>query len=108
MPDTGEPYLRGTPLGTELTLHIQPGASRAELIGLHGDALKVRIAARAVDGMANNALLEFIAQILGVPRRGVKILRGERSRRKVLSVSMPVQDVAEKVMRLLGSERVGM
>ena len=58
-------YLRGSPAGTELTLHVQPGAARAGFVGPHGDALKVRIAARAVEGAANSALLDFIADSLG-------------------------------------------
>jgi len=70
--------------GVEITVHIQPGASRSELAGEHGDALKVRISARAVEGAANAALTEFMAQRLGVARREVRIVRGEKSRHKVL------------------------
>jgi hypothetical protein len=70
--------------GSELTLHVQPGASRSELAGLHGDALKLRISARAVEGAANAAVIEFLADWLEVPRRDVKLLRGEKSRRKTL------------------------
>jgi uncharacterized protein (TIGR00251 family) len=68
--------------GVEIDLHIQPGAARCEICGLHGDALKVRIAARAVEGAANEALVAFLAGCLGVGRKGVRILRGEKSRRK--------------------------
>ena len=90
-------FLRSTATGTELTLHIQPGASQAEIIGLHGDALKIRISARAVEGAANAALLEFVAGVLGVARREVRIVRGEKSRRKVLAVALPLQAVTEKL-----------
>ena len=78
------PWLRAQGGGVEINLHVQPGASRCELAGEHGEALKVRIAARAVEGSANAALREFIAECLGVARREVRILRGEKSRRKVL------------------------
>jgi uncharacterized protein len=78
------PWLRPLDGGAEITVHIQPGASRSELAGEHGEALKVRIAARAVEGAANAALTEFMAQRLGVARRAVRILRGEKSRHKVL------------------------
>lgn len=93
------PWLRPSPLGTEVTVHVQPGACRAEIVGLHGDALKVRIAARAVEGAANAALMDFLAQALGVPLREVKILRGEKSRRKILAVQLPLDEVAAKLAR---------
>ena len=80
------PWLRAQGGGVEITVHVQPGASRCELAGEHGEALKVRISARAVEGSANAALREFIAECLGVARREVRILRGEKSRHKVLWV----------------------
>ena len=49
-----------------LTLHIQPGAKKTEVVGLHGDAVKIRLAAPPVDGKANQALIGFIAERLGV------------------------------------------
>jgi uncharacterized protein (TIGR00251 family) len=61
---------------------VQPGASRSEFAGKHGDRLKVRLAARAVDGKANEALVEFLAAHYRVPRRSVRIVSGLRSRRK--------------------------
>jgi uncharacterized protein (TIGR00251 family) len=78
------PWLRAANGGVEITIHIQPGASRSELAGEHGDALKVRISARPVEGAANAALAEFMALCLGVARRKVRIVRGEKSRHKVL------------------------
>ena len=65
-----------------LELHVQPGASRTEFAGKHGDRIKVRVAARAVDGGANQALIEFLAGYYGVPRRNVRIAAGLKSRRK--------------------------
>ena len=56
-----------------LTLHIQPGAKRSEVAGLHGDALKIRLAAPPVDGKANAALLAFVAATLGLPRSAVEL-----------------------------------
>lgn len=72
--------------GLGLTLHIQPGAKRTEIQGPHGDALKIRLAAPPVDGKANEALIEFVATLLGVPRRAVVLRSGQTSRRKVLWV----------------------
>lgn len=77
-------WLRPANAGVEISIHIQPGAARSELAGEHGEALKVRISARPVEGAANAALTEFMAQCLGVARREVRIVRGEKSRQKVL------------------------
>ncbi|MBK7647121.1 MAG: YggU family protein [Betaproteobacteria bacterium] len=70
-----------------LTLHIQPGAKKTEFAGLHGDALKIRLAAPPVDGKANEALIKFVAEALGLPKSAVNLKSGQTSRRKVLEVS---------------------
>jgi hypothetical protein len=70
-----------------LTLHIQPGAKRTEVAGLHGDALKIRLAAPPIEGRANEALLKFIAESFAVPLRQVELKQGGQSRHKVVAVS---------------------
>jgi uncharacterized protein (TIGR00251 family) len=65
-----------------LELHVQPGARKSEFAGEHGGRVKVRLAARAVDGKANEALVEFLAAHYGVAKRDVRILAGLRSRQK--------------------------
>ena len=65
-----------------LTLHIQPGAKKSGIAGLHGEALKIRLAAPPVDGKANAELLGFLAKACGVPRSAVELLSGETSRAK--------------------------
>ncbi len=70
-----------------LTLHVQPGAKRSEIAGLHGDALKIRLAAPPVEGRANEALLKFIAELFGVPLRQVELRQGGQSRHKVVAVT---------------------
>lgn len=72
-----------------LELHVQPGASRTEIAGLHGERLKIRVAARALDGKANAALIEFLAEQYGVPRSSVSIESGLRSRQKRVSIWKP-------------------
>lgn len=69
-----------------LTLHIQPGAKRTEAAGLHGDTLKIRLAAPPVEGKANTALLRFLAEIFNVPLRQVILKQGVKSRRKVVEI----------------------
>ncbi|MCK9987010.1 MAG: uncharacterized protein AzoDbin1_03482 [Azoarcus sp.] len=65
-----------------LTLHIQPGAKKTEFVGLHGEALKIRLAAPPVDGKANAALCAFLADFCGVPKSAVSLVSGETSRAK--------------------------
>ena len=70
-----------------LTLHVQPGARRSEVVGLHGGALKVKVAAPAVDNKANAALIEFLAGTLGIPKSAVAIRHGATGRRKVVEIA---------------------
>ena len=70
-----------------LTLHAQPNAKASAIIGLHGDALKVKVAAPAADNRANEALIAFLARALGVPRSAVTLRHGATSRRKVLEIT---------------------
>lgn len=70
-----------------LTLHVQPGAKRSEISGLHGDALKIRLAAPPIDGKANEALLKYIASLFDVPMRQVALKQGGQSRHKVVAIA---------------------
>jgi uncharacterized protein (TIGR00251 family) len=70
-----------------LTLHVQPGAKRSEISGLHGDALKIRLAAPPIDGRANDALIKYIAGLFDVPQRQVELKQGGQSRHKVLAIT---------------------
>ena len=65
-----------------ICVHAQPGARATEVAGLHGDALKIRVAAPALEDRANDALAQFIAERLGVAKRDVTLASGARSREK--------------------------
>lgn len=80
------PPITATLTGIRLTIQVQPRASRTELAGRHGDALKVRIQAAPVDGAANEALVRFLSEALGVPRAAVHISAGQGGRRKTVVV----------------------
>ncbi len=69
-----------------LYLHIQPGASRTEIAGLHGDALKIRLATPPVEGRANEALLRYLADLFQVPQRQVELRSGASSRKKRVAI----------------------
>ena len=81
-----------------LTLHVQPGARRTEAAGLHGDALKIRLAAPPVEGKANAALIEFIANRLGLPKSAVRLVSGQTSRRKILELDAVPPDTEERLL----------
>lgn len=72
-----------------LQVHAQPGARQSAFAGLHGDALKIRLAAPAQDGRANNELRRFLAQEFAVPQSAVVLLSGESSRTKRLRIIGP-------------------
>lgn len=76
-----------TATGVRIQVHVQPGASRTEIAGVHGDALRVRVATPPVDGRANEALTRFLATELGVPHRAVEIFAGASARRKIVDVA---------------------
>jgi len=80
------PWLRAIPDGVELSVLVQPRASRSRVLGEHDGLLKVQLAAPPVEGEANAALIELVAKLLGVPRRAVQLLSGDASRRKRLRV----------------------
>ena len=71
-----------------LVLQVQPGAASSAWAGTYGGtALRLRLAAPAVDGRANRACVAFLATSLGVPKSRVTILRGEHARRKVVRIA---------------------
>ncbi len=92
-------WLREVDGAIMLAVHVQPGAKRSEIAGLHGDALKIRLAAPAIDGRANAALLAFVAQRLGLAKSAVELRSGQTSRHKVLWV---LGARADAVRSLLG------
>jgi hypothetical protein len=65
-----------------LEVHVQPGARRSEFAGQHGERIKIRLTARAVDNKANGALIDFLAEHYKVPRSRVRITAGLKSRQK--------------------------
>ncbi len=69
-----------------LPIKVTPRANKSEIVGLEGDAIKVRLKAPPVDGKANEALVRFIAEVFAVPRASVEIVSGLTARRKLVSV----------------------
>ncbi len=69
-----------------LEVKVIPGASRDEVAGTMGEAVKIKLRAPPVDGRANEALIEFLADRLGLPRRAITLERGDTSRQKLLRI----------------------
>lgn len=87
-----------------LSIHAQPGARQTAWAGRHGDALKIRLRARAVDGAANAALTTFLADEFQVPEKSVRLLSGERGRDKRLRIMLPPREIARKRLRLVAPD----
>ena len=68
--------------GVSLLLHCQPGARVTRIVGEHGGRLKIALHAPAVDNKANEALVAWLAECFGVPRRQLEIVSGHTSRQK--------------------------
>ena len=88
------PWMRGCGEdGSCLSLHVQPGATRTGLAGLHGNALKLRVAAPPVEGAANAAVLAYMAERLKLTQREMRIAHGEKSRRKTVWVALSPEEI---------------
>ena len=83
-------------MSATLRLRVVPDAKRSEGVGEHGEAIKVKVQAPAVDGKANEALLEFLAEELGVPRRAVSLVAGKKSPDKTIAVAELDADEARR------------
>jgi uncharacterized protein (TIGR00251 family) len=78
--------VRGDGNAVRFGVHVQPRSKRTEIVGVHGTALKVRLHSPPVDGAANEELISFLAERLGVSRRAVRIVSGQSSRAKTVEV----------------------
>lgn len=99
MPDDGSAFHRWIGEDLELRIHAVPGAKRTEASGLHGTALKIKLRARAVEGAANSALIEFLAGELQVPRVRCVLVSGDKGREKRVLVERPPRPRAEEILR---------
>ena len=77
---------RDSERGALLTVHVQSNAARTECVGVHGDAIKIRVAARPIQGAANEELIRFIADRCSLARTQIQIQGGAETRRKRLCV----------------------
>jgi uncharacterized protein len=82
----------------KIAIHVVPRARETAVVGRHGDAIRIRLAAPPVDGAANAELVRFLAERLGLPRTAVTILAGVRGRRKTVAIAGVDREAAERVL----------
>ena len=86
--------------GVIFRVKVQPGAAKNEIVGVQGDALKIKINAPPVKGKANRALIDFLAEKLGVKKSEIKIISGHRSKIKKIKVLGEGAKIKEKIQNL--------
>ena len=99
MPELSDLY-DDSPEGIVLRIHVQPGAGRSAVVGRHGDALKVRVAAPPVGGRANEAARHLLSDAFGVPGTDVELASGQSSRSKRFRLKGVDAEEAEKRLRV--------
>ncbi len=83
-----------------LHVHVQPGAGRSAVVGRHGESLKIRVAAPPVEGRANDAAIELLADALEVPPKDIELVSGAASRIKRFRVHAVTAEEVEVQLRL--------
>lgn len=88
-------FLSSSRNGTRITCRVQPRASRTALAGVMGGALKIALTAPPVDGKANAALCEFLAELFHRPKSSVSVVSGQTGRNKIIEISdLSLQEAA--------------
>jgi len=96
-----EPWITAEdPTGVTITVQVIPRARKNQVVGPQGDALKLRVAAPPVEGTANEALIAFLAEALGLRKRDLSLRAGEHSRRKIVRIEgLDAAAVATRLLR---------
>ena len=92
-------WIQETPDGVIFKVIVQPRGSRNEIVGLQGDALKIRLTAPPVEGAANKMCIEFLAKSLKVRKSDVEIVRGQGSRTKKMLVRSATRKKVESLLK---------
>ena len=87
-----------------IEVHLQPNARSTGVAGEHGQALKIRVAAPPLDQRANAMLLQFLAEKLGVAGSRLRIVRGEKSRSKLVEIAEADDRLIERIARLSAAQ----
>jgi uncharacterized protein (TIGR00251 family) len=92
--------------GAALTVRVTPRARKAEVVGVRADGtVKVRIPAPPVEGKANEALLKFLASVLGIRKRRIEIIAGHKGLDKIISImDMTAPEVQKRILKHMEAE----
>ena len=88
-----------TATGVRLSIRVQPRASDSRIAGVHGDALKVRLTAPPVNGAANAALVELLADTFGIAERGITIVAGASARTKIVELAGVTEEDVRRLVQ---------
>lgn len=87
----------------KLKVFIQPNSKNNEVIGFHGEALKIKIKAPPVDGEANSALIRFLSQQIGIPQKNITLLNGQTGKNKLIEIDSALSE--KEILQLLIPEK---
>ena len=93
-------WVQESPEGVTFRVTVQPRGSRNEIVGLRGDALKIKLTAPPVEGAANRMCVEFLAKALKVRKSDVEIIQGHSSRAKKVLVRSASRDSIESLLKV--------
>ena len=99
-PRSAGSLIRATSTGVEIDVRVVPRSRKSEVSGIRDNALLIRLAAPPVEGAANEALGALLATTLNVPRRGVRIVAGERSRQKRVAIDGVTVELVKRVLQV--------
>ena len=88
-----------TGTGVRLSIRVQPRASDSRIAGVHGDSLKVRLTAPPVDGAANAALVELLADTFGIAERSITIVAGASARTKIVELAGVTEEHVRRLVQ---------
>ncbi|MBF0120489.1 MAG: YggU family protein [Desulfobacterales bacterium] len=90
--------------GITFKVFVQPKASKNEIVGIHGDALKIKITAPPVDGSANKMCIEYLSKYLGTKKSSLKIVSGETSRTKYILWNKGDKNSLQNILKIIHSK----
>ncbi len=97
-----KPFLWQSGPALQLRVLVTPGSRRNRILGAHGDCLKISVRGKAIDGQANQTLVEFLAETLEIKPSAITLLSGHSARLKVLSLNGIILEECETKLASTG------
>ena len=89
----------------QLKIYLQPGAKKSEIVGKHGDSIKIKVQSPPVDGEANKALIDFLSEMLSIPKAFISIKSGQKSRFKTVCIEGSDINSENKITQVLSLKK---